>query len=521
MDPLDHQRLGVGRLVPLVVPIASVAHHVDDDVAAELAPVRHRQAHGGEAGRRIVRIDVHDGDVEALGEVARVVGRAALARRGREADLVVGDEVHRASRGVAGEAREIERLGHHSLRGEGGISMDEDGDGNAGVGARRRRPIGGRRRSTIRLGRPRATLDHGIDGLEVTGVRSEDDGDLPLRGAVGATRTVVVLDVVRRALRDEPFVAAGARFELFEDRLVGDAHDMGQHVQAAAMGHPQDDLVSARLPGQGDREVEHRHQHVEALDRESLLAEVGALEECLERLHVGQPCEQRPLLFGGEGPPVIAGFDLVAQPGAFPVAGDVLDLVGDGSRVGRAERGQHVGERLAWQLDAERGGRDGGHQLGCQAVCRGIERGIPGRRAAKRVKVRPEVAEVPVGTHQVHAGHDRPGDLGQRPRHGPPIARRPMALEVAPPRRIERRGIGEVARIEEQRVAGVDPRRRIVIELVDRALRGSGSPIPRRHHGLSRCRRDDRGPPRGSSTRCPRGSGAARPGPDGRRPRAD
>src|SRR2546430_5469128 len=32
-----------------------------------------------------------------------------------------------------------------------------------------------------------------------------------------------------------------------------------------------------------DREIEHRHQHVEPLDREALLAEVGAMQEALER----------------------------------------------------------------------------------------------------------------------------------------------------------------------------------------------------------------------------------------------
>jgi hypothetical protein len=38
-----------------------------------------------------------DRDVEALGKVARIPGGAALSRIGCEADLVVGDQMQRAS----------------------------------------------------------------------------------------------------------------------------------------------------------------------------------------------------------------------------------------------------------------------------------------------------------------------------------------------------------------------------------------------------------------------------------------
>ncbi|HZC74875.1 MAG TPA: hypothetical protein VE220_02780, partial [Gaiellaceae bacterium] len=70
-----------------------------------------------------------DRDVEALGEVARVAGRAAAFRIGREADLVVGDQVERAARRVAGERLEIERLGDASLAGERRVAVDQHGEG--------------------------------------------------------------------------------------------------------------------------------------------------------------------------------------------------------------------------------------------------------------------------------------------------------------------------------------------------------------------------------------------------------
>ena len=70
---------------------------------------------------------------------------------------------------------------------------------------------------------------------------------------------------------------------------------MREHVQPAAVRHADHDLVRAGLGGELDRLVEHRHHHVEPLDRELLLAEERAAQVLLEALDLGQPREQ-PLL---------------------------------------------------------------------------------------------------------------------------------------------------------------------------------------------------------------------------------
>ena len=80
--------------------------------------------------------------------------------------------------------------------------------------------------------------------------------------------------------------------ELGEDRLVGAADGVREHVQAAAVGHAEHDLARARGRGELDRLVEHRHERVEALDRELLLAQEGLVQVALERLDLGQPLEQ-------------------------------------------------------------------------------------------------------------------------------------------------------------------------------------------------------------------------------------
>src|SRR3954453_24158920 len=81
-DGGGEQRLGVRGLVLLVVAVPPVADEVDDDVVAEAATVCERQPDRGERGLGIVGVDVDDRDVEALGEVARVTGRAAALGAG-------------------------------------------------------------------------------------------------------------------------------------------------------------------------------------------------------------------------------------------------------------------------------------------------------------------------------------------------------------------------------------------------------------------------------------------------------
>ncbi len=96
-DRAVHQRLGEGRLVALVVPVAAIAEQVDDDVLFEFAAV-----FGGDAGDRddrfgIVAVDVKDRRLHALGDIGRVGARTRGGGRGGKADLVVDDDVDRAA----------------------------------------------------------------------------------------------------------------------------------------------------------------------------------------------------------------------------------------------------------------------------------------------------------------------------------------------------------------------------------------------------------------------------------------
>ena len=130
----------------------------------EFHAVHHREPHGREAGLRIVCVYVDDGRVEALREIARVIGRASFLGVGRESDLIVEDDVDRSAGRITVQPREIERLGDDALARERGVAVQQHRKRDVDV-------VFGGRAAAIRLVRPRAAFDHRIDGFEMAGVR--------------------------------------------------------------------------------------------------------------------------------------------------------------------------------------------------------------------------------------------------------------------------------------------------------------------------------------------------------------
>ena len=398
----DHQRLGVRGLVLLVVPEAPVADEVDDDVVTELLPVRESKPDGSDRGLGIVCVDVDDRDVEALREVARVAGRATLVRVRGEADLVVRDQVESAAGRVAVEAREVERLGDDTLAGERRVAVDQDRqrDGRV-VDAAAGRAVG-------LLGSCPA-LDDRVDRLEVAGVRSKRDRDLARPGRARAGRREVVLDVAGASfvVRDDR-VDRPLALELAENRLVGEADRVHEHVQAAAVRHADHDLVRSRAGGDLHRLVEHRHHRVQALDRELLLAEERAAEVLLEPLDASERLQQADALIGLQRLPVAARLDRLPEPDPLGVIRKVLDLVGHRAGVDLAQRRERFLQRLAGDVHAQQLCRDPRLQLRRQRrdQARLVERGIAERLGAERVEARRQMAVHPVCLDESHCGSD-------------------------------------------------------------------------------------------------------------------
>ncbi len=260
VDLLRHERLRVRGLVLLVVAEAAVADEIDDEVVAELLAVCEREPDRGQRGLGIVGIHVDDGDVEAFREVARITSRAPFGGIGREADLVVGDDVERPAGRVAVDGVEVERLGDDALARERRVAVDQDRE-------RDRRVVDAGSAGTIRLLGTRVALDDGVHRLEVARVRGEGHLDVAGAGLPRLGGGEVVLDVARSPLRiGDEGVDGALALELAQDRGVRAADRVREHVEPPAMRDPDHDLVRAPGGGKLDREVQHRDERVETLD---------------------------------------------------------------------------------------------------------------------------------------------------------------------------------------------------------------------------------------------------------------
>jgi hypothetical protein len=284
---------------------------------------------------------------------------------------------------VAVEGLEVQRLRDDALAREGRVAVQDDRHRRGRVAVGVRALAGGLRRA-------RGADDDRVHVLQVRRVGLEVDEDgLAVGQPVGALGAVVVLDVARPALRDggDRLERRGA-LELGEDRLVRPAEVVGQDVERPRWAMP---MTTSRPPCAAESWIISSsigHRHVQALDGELLLAEVGLVHEALEGVDLHEALEQRLGLVVRERGAERPGLDALAQPGALAVRGDVLDLVGDRAAVRLAQVRQRVGERRARDVHPQDLGRDLRHELRREAEGLGIQRGIALGLRAERVQPR-------------------------------------------------------------------------------------------------------------------------------------
>ena len=183
-------------------------------------------------GLRIIRVDVEDRRLEHLRHVAAVDGRARVARiGGREANLVVDDEVHRAAGVVAARLRQLQGLHDHALAGKGGIAVHQH-----------RQHLVALLVAAPLLARAHRAFDHRIDDLEVRGVEGEHRVHVAARGPQVGREALVVLHVARAlAACFRSYLPSNSENSI-RRRL---AQQIDQHIQPAAVGHADDDFLDA------------------------------------------------------------------------------------------------------------------------------------------------------------------------------------------------------------------------------------------------------------------------------------
>ena len=195
--------------------------------------------------------------------------------------------------------------------------------------------------------------------------------------------------------------------ELAEDLRVRLAHDVGQHVQPAAVRHADADLLQpgvgrllADLVQQGDRRLA-------ALQGEALLADELGLQEGLEDLGLVELVQDPQVLLAGQR--LVRPLHPVLDPLALGRLGDVHVLDADGAAVGVAQDA----EDLAHLHQALAAGERAGGELPVQVpqgqpVGLHVEVVVPPLPVLQRVGVGHQVAADPVGVDHLHD----PGLLG-------------------------------------------------------------------------------------------------------------
>jgi hypothetical protein len=332
-DRLVHHRLGEHGLVALVVTKPPVAEHVDHDRLLELLPELDRDLRRIDHRLRIVAVGVEDRRLDHLGDVGRIRRRARVARIGREADLVVDDEMHRAAGAMAAQVGQAEALGDDALAGERRVARDEQRHHHGAV-------LAGRA-VLILLGAHLAE-HHRIDDFEVRRVRGERQMHMVAvelavrRGAEMVLHVTGAFDIVGRRR---------AALELMEDRAVRLAQHLRQHVEPAAMRHADDDLLHTERATALDDLLERRDHRLGAVEAESLGAGKLEIAELLEALGFDQLVENRALALAGEADLLVAALDALLDPRLLRRIGDVHELDAERLAVGAAQDRDNLADR--------------------------------------------------------------------------------------------------------------------------------------------------------------------------------
>ena len=141
-----------------------------------------------------------------------------------------------------------------------------------------------------------------------------------------------------------------AALEFVEELAIGLAHHIDQHVEAAAMGHAQHDLLHAELAAALDDLFQRRNGGFAAIQAETLGADEAVGGEFLEAFAFDQLVEDRLLAFGREGDVLVRPFDAALQPVLLLGIGDVHELIADAAAIGALAADRRSGAGVALSM---------------------------------------------------------------------------------------------------------------------------------------------------------------------------
>jgi hypothetical protein len=397
-----HPRVGERRLVALVVAVTPETEDVHHHVLGHLLPEIQGQAHDVQDRLRVVAVHVEYRHGGHLGHVGGEEGGAGIPSGGGEADLVVDHDVQCASGVVALDLGQVEDLGHHPLRGEGRITVQDHRQHFLGIG--KEIPV------APALQSPGLAFHHPVHRLQVAGIGREGQPQ-------AASGRVAMLPGVAQVVFHVAAAAVLPRsvhvLEQVEDlrrRLSGHLVEDGD---AAPVGGAQHHLLQAAPGRRVQQELQRGDEHLRSLQGEALLPDEGPVQEALELLgpdqrlqHAAAPTRVHPLpvprRINAPQHPVADGpvLDLQDLHAHAPAVG-LLQVLQDPPQGARPRREvAHRGQLLVQIRFREAVGAQG--ELPVSALGPRVQ--VVGPRLAARqqgVEARVEVADFAVGLQQV------------------------------------------------------------------------------------------------------------------------
>src|SRR5450631_573752 len=198
-----------------------------------------------------------------------------MARRGGETDLIVDDEMDRPSGPVPLKAGKTKTFGDHTLTGESGVAVDEEWQHFRALD------------DIVQLILFGANLaeNNGIDDFEMRRVRGQRKMDAVVVEIAIGRSTKMIFDVAGTL---DVVGGKGAPLEFIENRPVRLPHDLGKHIEAAAMRHAEDDILDPQSAAALDDLFERRHHGFGAVKAKALRARIFRVEEFLESLRLDE-----------------------------------------------------------------------------------------------------------------------------------------------------------------------------------------------------------------------------------------
>ena len=231
-DFLGDRWLGECRLVGLVVALATVTIHVDDDVALELLAELESKYRCPVKFHRLLPVHMENRRFDHLRHIRRIGGRTRVGRNGGETDLVIDNQVDRATGAIPFELRKIEHFRDRSLTGECGIAVHQNRQHLLAVNltaAFAQHALAG----------AGFTFHNGVDGFQVARIGRQTDADLAIVEFTDAFVAEVVFHVAIAS--DEVGLIVGR--ELVEDRGERLSDKVGEDVHPPAVRHAHFDLL--------------------------------------------------------------------------------------------------------------------------------------------------------------------------------------------------------------------------------------------------------------------------------------